>query len=115
MKLNKYDLMLVGLGVLAVVLIIFDIYSVRQKNEACFANPLEYGVKQLSKYNNDDVTCTCSLASPNSQVLVVTKDGTSARNPFSADVTNSIVREINITDAFQSLNPNANQDSDRMG
>jgi len=62
--------------ILIICMSVWLIYYVNTQSYQCLSNPLVYGVG-LYKDTGGEFTCTCS--SPNSKIILVTKDNMSLR------------------------------------
>jgi hypothetical protein len=57
------------------LLIVFSIFYFTNEGKECIEMPIQYGIKQLEKVNEDSITCKCQLDSiQQSPILYITKN-----------------------------------------
>lgn len=76
-----FPILLVAL--LCIALLLMIVYTnYKDKGAKCIQNPMVYGVVELSKTNNADVSCICSSNKSNSGQITVDKTGMHLFNPY---------------------------------
>lgn len=73
MNIKNFAFWIMMIGIFA--LGIYLIYFINTQSYQCLANPYTYSMRLLDKANNADVTCICSTNKPNTQVVILDRNG----------------------------------------
>lgn len=88
MKTDKYlilDVVLMFVIMVAILLLFYDVTSHKDEKSLCVQNPLNYGAERLTKINNAEFSCTCTLNISNSPIIYFDRKNFTVERPYNKD------------------------------
>lgn len=86
MEINKILIIVLILNIILIGIIAFFMQGAVNK---CLGDPLLYGAEKLSKLNNAEFSCSCSLNKPNSPLIFFDSKNMSVEYPTSLSNSNN--------------------------
>lgn len=80
---------LISVLIFNIILIGFTAFFMNRAIDECLGDPLLYGAGKLSKLNNAEFSCSCSLNKPNSPLIFFDSKNMSVEYPTSLSNSNN--------------------------
>ena len=67
----KKETIFIILLIIAVGLLIYNVYYIKKETTNCLLQPVQYGLKELEESNNAEINCMCGFNKPNSPTIIL--------------------------------------------